>query len=61
MNYEPILKYCVFKSMFESFKLNSFLLFDYVPDYLLVGKLGRLGLRNELSDENEVLRVVIFS
>jgi len=52
VNYKPILEYmkshCVFISMFESFKLNPCCLFDYVPNYLLVGKLGRLGPRNEL-------------
>jgi len=52
VNYKPIFEYmkshCIFKSMFESFKLNSCCFFDYVLNYLLVGKLGRLGPRNEL-------------
>jgi len=52
VNYKPFLEYmkshCVFKSMFESFKLNPSCLFDYVPNYLLVGKLGRLGPKNKL-------------
>ena len=52
VSYEPLLEYvkshCVFKSMFESFKLNPCCLFDYVPIDLIVGKLGGLGHRNEL-------------
>ena len=52
MSYEPLLEYvkshCVFKSMFESFKLNPCCLFDFVSNGLIVGKLGRLGPRNEL-------------
>jgi len=52
VNYKPILEYmkshCIFKSMFESYKLNPCCFFDYVTNYLLVEKLGRLGPRNEL-------------
>jgi len=51
LNYDPIFEYMkshyVFRSMFESFKLNPCCLFDYVPNYLLVEKLGRLRPRNE--------------
>ena len=58
MNYKPILEYmkshCVFTSMFQSVKLNPCSLFDYAPNYLLVGKLGRLRPRNELRGWNEV-------
>jgi len=52
VSYKPILEYlkghCVLKSMFESFKLNPCYLFDFVPNYLLVGKLSRLGPKNKL-------------
>jgi len=52
VDYKPFLVFIesryAFKSMFESFILSPRCLFDYVRNYLLVGKFGRLGARNEL-------------
>jgi len=52
VDYKPFLVFIeshyFLKSMFESFILNPCCLFDYVTNYSLVGKFGRLGPRNEL-------------
>jgi len=50
VDYKPFLVFIEshYASMFESFTVNPCCLFDCVPNYLLVGKFGRLGPRNEL-------------